>query len=79
MDVLVFTSEGDLSLACVAADDRDALAADAIARGWLYAGSIAVDSAGQPKVQIEPGFAATMVCAGAIHIDMLARSGKGVN
>ncbi len=71
--VLVFTNGGgtELSLTCVAADDRDTVTTETIARGWRYAGSIAVDSAGEPHVHIQPGCAATMAYAGLIFAEML--------
>ena len=69
--VLVFAGGAELVLTCVAVDDRDAITTESLAKGWKHAGSFAVDSAGEPNVQIQAGCAATMACAGLIFAEML--------
>jgi hypothetical protein len=62
MTVAVFSSGSNLILVRLEADANESVPAEAAARGYNYAGSIAVSS-GVHRVQIEPGFAVAMIYA----------------
>jgi len=68
--VAVFAQADQLILVALENADADRAVSDAVARGYVFTGSIAV-IAGEPKVSIEPGFEATMALAGSVFAEML--------
>ncbi|MBB5059095.1 hypothetical protein HDF16_003818 [Granulicella aggregans] len=70
--VAVFAQADQLILVGLEHDDAERAVSDAVARGYAFAGSIAV-VANEPKVVIEPGYAATMALAGAVFAEMLGK------
>ena len=60
----------DLALVHLEADDAERTAADVAARGYSYAGSIALVD-GVPKLSIEPGCQAVLLAAGEVFAAML--------
>ena len=60
----------DLSLVHLEADDAERCAADVAARGYTFAGTIAVVD-GVPKISVEPGYLAVLLAAGEVFAGFL--------
>lgn len=70
INVAVFSNGNGLVLVRLEADANESASADAVARGYSYAGVFGVND-GVPSVQCEPGFEAAMVYAGVAFAEML--------
>ena len=70
MTTAVFSNGDKLILVTLEADNNESASAEAVARGYRYAGCIAI-SGGEPIVTIEPGYEAAVFRAGVLFAEVL--------